>query len=126
VVDKWLAGAVHQPPPDTLATVKAADRPPGLRHCTTRTRSTRCCAPSAGNLVRFHTADGGGYAFVADRLRICTTATRRLPRAWRAASTAGRSSTPNASATLAAALERIRDHAGLSRDVLEVVTRALG
>ena len=77
-------------------------------------------------VVRFNAADGSGYAFLADRIldlhdknpQVASRLARSFDR-WQKFA-AGRQ------AHARAALERIRDHAGLSRDVLEVVSRALG
>jgi aminopeptidase N len=77
-----------------------------------------------GNLVRFHSA--GGYAFVADCVlqlhdrnpQVASRLARSFDR-WKKFD-------GERQRHARAALERIRDHAGLSRDVLEVVTRALG
>ena len=71
-------------------------------------------------------ADGSGYDFIADRIlmlhdknpQVASRLARCFDR-WKKFD-AGRQ------AHAQAALERIRDHEGLSRDVLEVVTRALG
>ena len=79
----------------------------------------------AANHVRFHAADGGGYAFLADQVLALDGSTRRSPRAWRAPSTAGRSSTQNRQAKAQEALERIRDTDKLSSDVGEIVSKAL-
>ena len=77
------------------------------------------------NPVRFHAADGSGYAFVADQVvkldSLNPQVASRLARAfdrWRKFDV-GRQGCSRA------ALERIRQHPALSRDVTEVVTRAL-
>jgi aminopeptidase N len=77
------------------------------------------------NHARFHAADGAGYAFAADRVleldplnpQIAARLARAFDR-WR------KFDVPR-QAHARAALERIRDRAGLSRDVAEVVTKAL-
>jgi aminopeptidase N len=75
--------------------------------------------------VRFHAADGAGYAFAADKIielealnpQVGARVARAFDR-WKRFD-AGRQ------AHARAALERVRDHAGLSRDVGEIVNRAL-
>jgi aminopeptidase N len=77
------------------------------------------------NHVRFHAADGAGYAFAADWIiqldplnpQIAARIARAFDR-WRKFD-GGRQ------AHARAALERIRDTAGLSKDVAEVVSKAL-
>ena len=79
----------------------------------------------AANHVRFHAADGGGYAFIADRIieinalnpQVAARVARCFDR-WKKFD-AGRQ------AHAQAALERIRDAPGLSRDVAEIITKAL-
>jgi aminopeptidase N len=75
--------------------------------------------------VRFQAADGSGYAFLADQIlaldarnpQVASRLARCFDR-WRKYD-AGRQSQARH------ALQRIRDHEGLSADVFEVVTRAL-
>ena len=79
----------------------------------------------AGNHVRFHAADGGGYAFLADQViaidgfnpQVAARMARAFDR-WRKFD-AGRRQHASA------ALGRIRDAQGLSKDVAEIVTKAL-
>jgi aminopeptidase N len=124
VVDKWLAVQATSRLPDTLARVErlmhheAFDiRNPNKVYALIRA----FCA----NHVRFHAADGAGYAFGADRAleldslnpQIAARIARSFDR-WRKFD-AGRQGHARA------ALERIRAKAGLSKDVAEVVTKAL-
>jgi len=124
VVDKWLAVQATSRLPDTLARVErlmhheAFDiRNPNKVYALIRA----FCA----NHVRFHAADGSGYAFGADRVleldalnpQIAARIARAFDR-WKKFD-AGRQ------AHARAALERIRAKAGLSKDVAEVVTKAL-
>jgi aminopeptidase N len=124
VVDKWLGVQATSRLPDTLARVQrlttheAFDlRNPNKVYALIRA----FCA----NHVRFHAADGAGYAFGADWIiqlnplnpQIAARIARAFDR-WRKFD-AGRQ------AHARAALERIRDTAGLSKDVAEVVSKAL-
>jgi aminopeptidase N len=124
VVDKWLAVQATSRLPDTLERVKrlaqheAFDpRNPNKVYALIRS--------FCSNHVRFHAADGAGYAFAADWIirldplnpQIAARIARAFDR-WRKFD-AGRQ------AHARAALERIRDTAGLSKDVAEVVSKAL-
>jgi aminopeptidase N len=124
VVDKWLAVQATSRRADTLARVKellaheAFDlRNPNKVYAIIRS----FCA----NHVRFHAADGAGYAFAAERVleldplnpQIAARLARAFDR-WRKFD-AGRQ------AHARAALDRIRAAATLSKDVAEVVTKAL-
>jgi aminopeptidase N len=77
------------------------------------------------NQLRFHAADGAGYAFLADQVitldalnpQVAARMARGFDR-WRKFD-AGRQQHAHA------ALERVRDHPGLSKDVMEIALRAL-
>lgn len=125
VVDKWLAVQSTSRRPDTLATVKALTSHPAFDGGNPNKIYALIRAFGA-NLVRFNAADGSGYAFMAERIldlhdrnpQVASRLARCFDR-WKKYDSARQSHAR-------AALERIRDHQGLSRDVLEVVTRSLG
>jgi aminopeptidase N len=125
VVDKWLAAQSTSRRPDTLATVKALSAHPAF-DIGNPNKVYALIRAFGANLPRFNVADGSGYAFIADRVldlhdknpQVASRLARCFDR-WKKFD-AGRQ------AHAQAALERIRQHEGLSRDVLEVVTRALG
>ena len=124
VVDKWLAVQATSRLPDTLARVERL-----MRHEAFDIRNPNkvyaLIRAFCANHVRFHAADGSGYAFGADRVleldalnpQIAARIARAFDR-WRKFD-AGRQ------AHARAALERIRAKDGLSKDVAEVVTKAL-
>ena len=125
VVNKWLAAQSTSRRPDTLATVKALSAHPAF-DIGNPNKVYSLIRAFGANLPRFNAADGSGYAFIADRVldlhdknpQVASRLARCFDR-WKKFD-AGRQ------AHARAALERIRQHEGLSRDVLEVVTRALG
>jgi len=125
VVDKWLVAQSSSRRPDTLATVKALTEHPAF-DAGNPNKIYALIRAFGANLVRFNAADGSGYAFIADRIlmlhdknpQVASRLARCFDR-WKKFDTARQ-------AHAQAALERIRDHDGLSRDVMEVVTRALG
>jgi aminopeptidase N len=124
VVDKWLAVQAASRLPGTLDEVKRLCAHPAFNlHNPNKVHALLFgfCA----NHVRFHSADGAGYAFAAERIveldALNPQVAARMARAfdrWRKFD-AGRQ------ACARAALERIHDTAGLSRDTTEVVTKAL-
>jgi len=125
VLDKWFAVQAMSRLPGTLGRVQAL-----MAHADFDIRNPNRARSVTGsfchnNPVHFHAEDGSGYRFLAD----CVTrldalnpqVASRLARAmdrWRKFD-GGRQGHARA------ALERIRDTAGLSKDVTEVVTRAL-
>ncbi len=125
VVDKWLQVQSTSRRPDTLATVKALTAHPAF-DAGNPNKIYALIRAFGANLARFNAADGSGYAFIADQVlalhdrnpQVASRLARCFDR-WQKFD-AGRQ------AHARAALERIRDHQGLARDVAEVVSRALG
>ncbi len=111
--------------PDTLATVKALSAHPAF-DIGNPNKVYALIRAFGANLPRFNAADGSGYTFIADRVldlhdrnpQVASRLARCFDR-WQKFD-AGRQ------AHARAALERIHNHDGLSRDVSEIVARALG
>lgn len=125
VVDKWLQVQSTSRRPDTLRTVTALTAHPAF-DIGNPNKIYALIRAFGANLARFNAADGSGYAFIADQVIVLhdrnPQVASRLARCfdrWKKFDT-------DRQAHARQALERVRDHAGLSRDVLEVVTRALG
>ena len=125
VVDKWLAAQSTSRRPDTLATVKALTAHPAF-DISNPNKIYSLIRAFGANLARFNAADGSGYAFIADQ--VLALHERNPQVASRLARCFDRWTKFDAArqAHAKVALLRIRDHANLSRDVFEVVTRALG
>ncbi|MDR2165149.1 MAG: aminopeptidase N [Zoogloeaceae bacterium] len=124
-VDKWLAVQAASRRPDTLAVVEALTRHPAFDPGNPN-KIYALVRTFGANLARFHAADGAGYRFMAEQ--ILTIDARNPQVASRLARTFDRWQAFDATrrAHGRAALERLRDHPGLSRDVFEVANRALG
>jgi len=124
VVDKWLAVQAASRLPGTLAEVKRLTTHPAF-DIRNPNKVYSLIRGFCANHVRFHAADGAGYDFAAGEIialdALNPQVAARIARAfdrWRRFD-AGRQ------ALARAALERVRSTAGLSRDTLEVVTKAL-
>ena len=125
VLDKWFAVQATSRLPDTLATVKRLMRHPAFTLKNPNRVRSVVSSFCHGNQVHFHAADGSGYAFAADQIiaidplnpQVAARLARSFDR-WRKFDAARR-------AHAQAALERIRNTSGLSKDTFEVVTRAL-
>jgi aminopeptidase N len=125
VVDKWLSVQSTSRLPGTVDNIRKllAHEAFDLKNPNKIYALIR--AFGAVNHVRFHAADGGGYAFIADRIieinalnpQVAARVARCFDR-WKKFD-AGRQTHAQA------ALERIRDTPGLSRDVAEIITKAL-
>ena len=124
-MDKWLAVQATSRRPDTPARVRELLAHPAF-DLKVPNKVYSLIRAFAANHVRFHGADGGGYAFLADQVlaldRLNPQVAARIARGfdrWKRFD-AGRQ------AKAKAQLERIRDADGLSKDVAEIVTKALG
>ncbi|HYC44678.1 MAG TPA: aminopeptidase N [Burkholderiales bacterium] len=124
VVDKWLRVQALSRLPGTLAEVKRLTAHPAFSIRNPNKVYALIGAFSA-NHVRFNAADGSGYDFLAEQIitlnALNPQVAARIARAfdrWKKLD-AGRQ------AHARAALERIRATAGLSKDVAEIVTKAL-
>ena len=125
VVDKWLAVQATSRLPGTLAEVRALLTHPSFDIRNPNKVRALISSFCHGNPVRFHAADGSGYAFCAEQVMaldpLNPQVAARLARAfdrWKKFD-AGRRTHAKA------ALQRIAALPGLSKDTCEVVTRAL-
>ena len=124
VVDKWLAVQAGARLPGTLARVRELLSHPAFDIKVPNKVYSLIRAFSA-NHVRFHAATGEGYSFMADQVlaldKLNPQVAARMARSfdrWTKFDT-GRKSKARAQ------LQRVRDADGLSRDVAEIVTKAL-
>jgi aminopeptidase N len=124
IVDKWLAVQAGSRLPGTLARVQEL-----LKHSAfdikVPNKVYSLIRSFSVNHVRFHAADGGGYAFLADQVlaldKLNPQVAARIARGfdrWKRFDPARQGKSK-------AQLERIRDAAGLSKDVGEIIVKAL-
>lgn len=124
VIDKWFSLQVSAPTCD-VATVKKLMKHPAFKLSNPNRARSVIFAFCNANPARFHAADGSGYALWAD----CVIALNKLnPQvAARLARSLDRwkKYAPATQEKMRAALERVAASKNLSKDVLEVVTKAL-
>jgi aminopeptidase N len=124
VVDKWLAVQSTTCLPSALADVKRLTAHPAF-NIKNPNKVYALIGGFRSNQLRFHAADGSGYAFLAEYIialdainpQVAARMARGFDR-WKKFD-AGRQ------AHARAALERIRDAKGVSKGVLEIINRAL-
>ena len=124
VVDKWLAVQAGSRLPSTLARVRSL-----LGH-----RAFDLKVPNkvyalirsfSANHVRFHAADGAGYAFLADQVLALDKLNPQVAARMARGFDRWRRFDENRQRKSKEQLVRIRDAEGISRDVAEIVTKAL-
>src|SRR5258706_4611738 len=124
VVDKWFAVQAGARLPGTLARVRQLLLHPAF-DIKVPNKVYSLIRSFAANHVRFHAADGGGYAFLADQVlaldqlnpQVAARMARGFDR-WKRFDSSRKEKSR-------AQVERIRDASGLSKDVAEIVSKAL-
>ena len=125
VVDKWLAVQAGSRQPDTLARARALLAHPAF-DLKVPNKVYALIRTFLANHVRFHAADGGGYAFLADQVIALNALNPQVAARMARGYDRWRKFDARRQARARAELERIRDTQGLSKDVAEIVTKALG
>jgi len=124
VLDKWFALQALSQRADTVDQVLGLAKHPDFT-MTNPNRLRSLAGTFAANHWAFHSADGRGYAFLADMIITSDKlnpqiAARMVPPLGR-----WRRFEPNRAAMMRSALERIAATPGLSKDVYEQVTKSL-
>jgi len=125
VVDKWLSVQATTRLPSALADVKRLMAHPAFSLRNPNKVYALIRAFSA-NHVRFHAADGAGYDFLADRVTELDALNPQVAARMARGFDRWRKFDAQRQAHARAALERVRDAQGLSKDVAEIVGKALG
>ena len=125
VVDKWLAVQATARLPGTLAEVKRLTAHPAFDIKNPNKIYSLIRAFVAANHVRFHAADGGGYAFAADQVIAIDTLNPQVAARVARCFDRWKKFDAGRQAHAKAALERVLGTDGLSRDVAEIVGKAL-
>jgi aminopeptidase N len=125
VMDKWFAIQATSRQPDLVPRIRALMQHPAFTLKNPNRVRALVGSFIGGNPVRFHAADGSGYRLLADVVlelnamnpQIASRLVRTMSR-WRRYD-------PHRRELMQAELKRIRDTDGLSKDVLEVVSKSL-
>jgi aminopeptidase N len=125
VVNKWLGLQAMADWPDVLERVRSLLGHPAY-DAGEPNKVYALIGGFAANAVRFHRADGAGYAFMADQVISLDGANPQVAARMVRALIRWRRYDANRQALMVAELERIRAKPALSRDVGEIVAKALG
>jgi aminopeptidase N len=124
VVDKWLAVQAISRLPGTLARVNELLAHPAF-DIKVPNKVYALIRAFAANHVRFHAADGSGYAFLADQVIALNSLNPQVAARMARGFDRWKKFDESRRIRAKAALERIRDTKDLTRDVAEIVTKAL-
>ena len=125
VIDKWFSLQALIPQPDTLDQVHALTAHPAFSFANPN-RVRALIGAFAGNQTQFNRADGAGYDFVAGNVLGLDRKNPQLAARLATAFRTWRTLEPGRRGKAQAALERIKATANLSRDLADIVERALG
>ncbi len=126
VLDKWFMLQAAVPRHDTLGRVKALMQHKGFSLRTPNRVYALISTFAHGNAVAFHRPDGAGHDFIADLVVALDALNPQVASRIMSAFRTWRTLEPQRRACAEAAVRRIADMPGLSRDVMDIAERALG
>jgi len=125
VLDKWFTIQATSSRTDALERVRALSRHADFSLANPNRARSLVGAFSAGNAVRFHDRSGGGYDFLVEAVLALDPKNPQLASRLVSAFNDWRRYDEDRQRLLQAALERIAGQPALSKDVYEIVHRAL-
>ena len=125
VVDKWLSLQAMVPQPDTLDNVRALTAHPAFSLANPNRVRALISAFAQANATQFNRADGAGYDFVADTVLALDPKNPQVSARLATAFRTWRTLESGRRAKAEAALERLKSAPNLSRDLADIVGRAL-
>ncbi len=125
VLDKWFRMQAMSSSPRTFERVRALFKHPDFNLANPNRARSLLFAFAAGNPVAFHRADGEAYRFVADRVLELDAINPQVASRIVSSFNQWRRFEPGRAALMKAELERIARQPGVSKDVLEIVERAV-
>jgi aminopeptidase N len=125
IVDKWLALQASIPEPATLDRVKALTRHPAFSMANPNRVRALIGAFAMSNQTQSNRADGAGYDFIIDTVLAIDAKNPQLAARLLSALKSWRVLEPARRALAQAALRRVADAPSRSRDVTDIVQRAL-
>ncbi len=125
VIDKWFSLQAMTPQPGTLDKVRALTAHPAFSLANPNRVRSLIGAFAQSNPTQFNRADGAGYEFVADTILTLDPKNPQISARMATAFRTWRTLEQTRRAKAEAALQRIKAAANLSRDLSDIVERAL-
>ncbi len=125
IIDKWFVLQAMTPDPSTLDRVRALTVHPAFSTSNPNRVRSLIGSFAQGNQTQFNRADGAGYEFVADRILALDSNNPQVASRMTTAFKSWSALEPGRRALAQAALQRIAAAPKLSRDVDDIVQRAL-
>jgi aminopeptidase N len=125
IIDKWFVLQAMTPDPATLDRVRALTEHPAFSMANPNRVRSLIGSFAQGNPTQFNRADGAGYEFVVDKILALDPNNPQVASRMSTAFKSWRVLEPGRRALAQAALQRISKAPQLSRDVGDIVQRAL-
>ena len=125
VLDKWMALQAASPRPDTVARVRKLMQNPAF-DIKNPNRVRALVGAFSGNQLRFHAADGSGYALLGETLRTLDGLNAQVAARMAGAFETWRRFDAGRQALIKKELEAVLQTPGLSSNMFEVATKMLG
>jgi aminopeptidase N len=125
VIDKWFSLQAMTPRPETLERVKALTAHPAFSMTNPNRVRSLIGAFAQGNPTQFNRADGAGYDYIADVILALDPKNPQVAARMATAFRTWRTMEAGRQAKAEAALRRVQGTAALSRDVSDIIERAL-
>src|SRR5665213_3139491 len=125
VIEKWFTSQAIIPHPDTLAQVRALTPHPAFSMANPNRVRALIGAFAQANQTQFNRADGLGYDFVADTISALDAKNPQIAARLATAFRTWRTLEPGRRALAQAALARMKASPSRSRDLADIVDRAL-
>jgi len=125
VIDKWFSLQAMIPHADTLANVRALTGHPAFSFANPNRVRALIGAFSQGNQIQFNRPDGAGFAFVADTITALDAKNPQIAARLATAFRTWRTLEAGRRALAEKALERMKAAPARSRDLADIVDRAL-
>jgi len=125
VINKWFAVQASADTPDALDAVKALMEHEAFDETNPNTLRSVVNTFAGANPAAFHKADGSGYEFIAEQVVAIDKRNPQVAARLANAFNTWRRFGDERQALMKAALEKIRDTPGLSKDTFEIAKRSL-
>ena len=125
VLDKWFALRASSSLPGTLSDVRELMDHPAFSIRNPNKVRALIGAFCAGNQLRFHAADGGGYEFLADQVMVLDELNPQVAARLLAPLGQWRRFDSERQGMIQGQLDRVLAKSGLSRDVYEIASKSL-
>ena len=126
VIDKWFAVQARSPSEDVLGRVMALTTHPAFDSKNPNRLRALVQSFASGNPARFHDPSGAGYRFLADQILMVDGFNPMIAARLIEPLGAWRRYKPELGAQMKAQLQRIAAHPGISKNVLELASKAIG